>query len=175
MQNHYPYGRYNGKDIIPFSKFLDENSYLNRMYQSDIALKEFLEEIKNCKQKTIVIYFGDHQPAFIDRYKKYENYEQNFYTSYLIWANFDIEEKQDEFMCPNFISSYVLDLIGKKKSSYDNFISDLNSKIYHMNYETYTTYDGNTYSNNDINGPCYDLLNEYRIVQYYHMYDEEVK
>lgn len=175
MQNHYPYGTYNGDDLIMYSKFRDENSYFNRMHHTDIALEEFLNELKNCKQKTIVVFFGDHQPAFIDRYKKYEDVSKQYYTSYMIWANYDIEEKQDMYLSPNFVPSYVLDLIGKKKSSYDNFVSYVHSQIYYMNHQDYTTYDGNTYLINDKNGPCYDLLNEYKIVQYYHMYDEEVK
>lgn len=129
IQNH---GGYEGND---FDKVIVEdneqlNNYMNLIDISDDAFKEFIEYLKEYDEKTVVLMFGDHQPGIpIDfdkpEYFKGENikfFEQSGYlTSYIMWANYDVDWKEYSITSPNFLSAILKQNAGLPLDSWDKF------------------------------------------------------
>lgn len=101
MQNHAPFNQA-GYPELEFRQTLphDENWALEASYQSlhesDAYLGEFLNAIDKLKEKTVVLWFGDHAMGMLDEYSKSEDKQERdiaHLTPYFVYANFDIDEK----------------------------------------------------------------------------------
>lgn len=114
IQNHMPYKYelYDEYDISLESEVLTEEeiggltAYVQGVYDSDKSLKKLTSYLSNIDEPTIVILFGDHLPIINNSYEIYEknnivksdedislNLEMHK-TPYLIWSNYDIEDKE---------------------------------------------------------------------------------
>ena len=100
MQNHLPYN-----DVDPNGiQFLDGDndiiSYLQSEYLADMALKNLIDYLSEYKEDVIVLFFGDHQPNLNqkDLYSLTGNYAEDSASQvvpFFIWANFDINKKDN--------------------------------------------------------------------------------
>lgn len=112
MQNHSNYGGdFDNFDpqIVAKFKNTSSNKYLNKylslMYETDQDVASLLSELSQSDRKTIVVFWGDHQPNdYVVRpiYKEYgldfdnqtyEQQQQRQKTPFFIWANYDIQEQ----------------------------------------------------------------------------------
>ena len=91
MQNHQPYAG-NGTGDAEFSLYLDG------IRESDRALGQFLEQLKESGEPTIVFFVGDHYPMFThsnttyqDAGIDYANSAEIYQQSYLVWSNYDAD------------------------------------------------------------------------------------
>ena len=112
MQNHSNYGgdfdNFDPQIVAKFkntysNKYL--NKYLSLMYETDQDVASLLSELSQSDRKTIVVFWGDHQPNdYVVRpiYKEYgldfdnqtyEQQQQRQKTPFFIWANYDIQEQ----------------------------------------------------------------------------------
>lgn len=120
MQNHMKYEmkNYDEHDIEVYSDILSDSEILtlenytqgiveaNKMYNK---LKKYFE---NCEEDTILIMFGDHLPLLGDSYRSiYEKTSLSgldyWSTPYIIWSNYNFEEK---VAMPDTISTSSLGL-----------------------------------------------------------------
>ena len=109
MQNHSNYGGdFDNFDpqIVAKFKNTSSNKYLNKylslMYETDQDVASLLSELSQSDRKTIVVFWGDHQPNdYVVRpiYKEYgldfdnqtyEQQQQRQKTPFFIWANYYI-------------------------------------------------------------------------------------
>ena len=111
MQNHSNYGgdfdNFDPQIVAKFkntysNKYL--NKYLSLMYETDQDVASLLSELSQSDRKTIVVFWGDHQPNdYVVRpiYKEYgldfdnqtyEQQQQRQKTPFFIWANYDLPE-----------------------------------------------------------------------------------
>lgn len=97
MMNHASYdtAQYPKLEFMVRGK---ENTLLAHSYQSlhmaDKYLGEFLEEVDELEERTVVLWFGDHAAGILDDYYKSEDKSDRDLaqlTPYFIYANFDIE------------------------------------------------------------------------------------
>lgn len=101
MQNHAPYYKSNYDDSDYHFTFSvpgwDQNfcdtilAYLESAYRADGYLGEFLENLNNLDEKTVVLFYGDHAPGIfsITHQGEDENAAQlTQLTPYFIWSNF---------------------------------------------------------------------------------------
>ena len=97
--------------------------YLTLIDMSDEALAYFLGELKNVKEPTMVVMFGDHQPSVETEFfeKLYgmrwtevpgELKINSFKTPYLIWTNYDREVSDAGDMSAFMLGSLVLEEAG---------------------------------------------------------------
>ena len=136
MQNHSGYTT----GLLPADKQTDYridgvydaevNEYLALIDESDRALKQFIEQLRNLDRKVIVVFFGDHQPFFPDRYNdawftnedEATHAERLWQTDYVIWANYDVagcdqtSEKIDT--STNYLGSLMMQLVGAPLTDY---------------------------------------------------------
>lgn len=184
MQNHLPYNFYR-KDGIDYlfdaggdDNEVDEfNVYLQYVNASDNALLELVNFIKNYDEDTILIFFGDHQPA-IDAYSmygsnEYSEEEASYVVPFFIWANYDIEEQYDIEVSTNYLQSLLFQTASLPMNSYTKYMSELSMDIPVITSQYYKDKDGNLYRIDDIESPYYDRVKEYRDIVYYYMFDNK--
>ena len=122
--------------------------------------------------------FGDHQPALDDAFveditssysgdSEIEKRQQRYITPYMIWSNYDtgVEQMQKD-MSLNYLGANLLDIMGYR-TSYTNYLLNLETEIPVMNAVGYQTKDDVWHGWEEEN----NLINEYKIVQYYETFD----
>lgn len=186
MQNHSGYS----EDFDNFtpeitatdcgSESLDR--YLSLIRETDRALEELIGYFSEQEEDTMIVFFGDHQPADYvveplwnalgkngaelteeEQAKRYE-------VPFLIWANFEIEEAQDMEISANYLSGYALRAAGLPLPAYEQYLETLRKEVPVLSEKTLITRDGYAGQPDAYEG---DLLKDYRILQYYLMFDRE--
>lgn len=187
IQNHggYTGGKGTIEETIKITdKNLDDKEatqYVNLVKESDNALKKLIEYYKGVDEKTMIVFFGDHQPAFrSDFYDKLlgketsklsiEETKEMYKTPYLIWANYDIEEEKRDISL-NYLSSYLVKAAGLKTTPYQNFLLELSKEIPVITDNFYIGNDGKVYEA-DEESVYTEKLNQYAILQYGNMFDK---
>ncbi len=188
MQNHGGYASIN-PSIDVTSQPADEDmqtpqlqEYLSLLYESDAAFKELVEYYENVERDTIILMFGDHQPGLgNESYEKMdarvlaedatlEEKQKQYISSFVMWANFDIEEQEDVFLSANYLRPFLLKTAGMDLSSYDSFLLELREKIPAINAFGYCDTDGNWYEIDDIQN---SMLQQYSWLHYYNVFDKK--
>ena len=162
MQNH---GGYTQKyeNFIADVHAPDLNSaqldqYLSLMKVSDQEFENLVAYFENKEEKTIIVFFGDHQPSdavvrpILRWNQKLVMNEEDawlrYQVPYVIWANYDIEDGRDVDTDISFLAAQVLNRADMPTTAYQNFLLELAE---HPDSDT--------------------LKNQYEILQYYFMFD----
>ena len=190
MQNH---GSYDGStletgddvqiqgDLQSYSK---AEQYLNMIKMSDNALKELVHYFEKVDEPTVIVFFGDHQPdleeSFYNRLLhtdiqklEGEDLEQLYKVPFLIWANYDIPEQTVERTSNNYLSTYLAEITGIKKTGYLNFLTKLREEIPAINAIGYWDKNGKFYEIDDKKSPYYDLIHQYNLLEYNNLFGKD--
>ena len=181
MQNHSNYGGdFDNFDpqIVAKFKNTSSNKYLNKylslMYETDQDVASLLSELSQSDRKTIVVFWGDHQPNdYVVRpiYKEYgldfdnqtyEQQQQRQKTPFFIWANYDIQEQTNVEISLNYLNILLFETAGLQLDEYQNAVG-------------YRNDDGDLVEYDDAPEEIQNLLNEYQNIQYYRMEREYSK
>lgn len=134
------------------------DQYLSLMKVSDQEFENLINYFENEEEKTIIVFFGDHQPSDAV-VRPILRWNQNMGTSeedawlryqvpYVIWANYDIEEGTEVDTDISFLAAQVLECADMPTTAYQNFLLKL------------------------AENPDSDTLKkQYEILQYYFMFD----
>lgn len=141
MQNHLPYlsggvpdedrSNYMTWSVTDGESIPETNEYLDLIDESDRALQGFLTALAEIDRPVVVLFFGDHQPAFSREYNdalfsgedQLDHEARIWQTEYVIWANYDVagsaqvSERLDT--STNYLGSVLLDVIGAPLSDWD--------------------------------------------------------
>ena len=164
MQNH---GGYTGEDKNFTSDVHAEDlnsaqldKYLSLMKISDQELKRLVDYFKSEQEKTLIVFFGDHQPsdAVVRPILKkngvntsnmsVEQAQLRYIVPYVVWANFDMEEEMQADTDISFLMADILDRVNLPTTAYQKFLLKLEK-----------------------NPESEELLEQYEILQYYFMFD----
>lgn len=183
MQNHGGYGEWGGFEqdvyLTEYPGLKEASMYLTLMRHTDDALKMLISYFEKVEEPTMIVMFGDHQPALSDGtydilYGKDENEvgdeerEKRYMTPFLIWNNYGLPEENIEKMSANYLSSYVFWKAGFSLTPYQKQLLDLYQYYPVINVLGVYDADGTFWSWEDImNSPDYEKLHDYQIVQYY--------
>lgn len=195
MQNHSNYGgdfdNFDPQIVAKFkntysNKYL--NNYLSLMYETDQDVASLLSELSQSDRKTIVVFWGDHQPNdYVVRpiYKEYgldfdnqtyEQQQQRQKTPFFIWANYDIQEQTNVEISLNYLNILLFETAGLQLDEYQTFRKNLwQGQIPMMNAVGYRNDDGDLVEYDDAPEEIQNLLNEYQNIQYYRMEREYSK
>lgn len=69
--------------------------YVNQLYEMDQFISELLADLTERDENTIVVFYGDHLPP-INMEEEYVKDSDQFETQYVIWANYEIEETNED-------------------------------------------------------------------------------
>ena len=167
-------------DINEFENYPETNQYLSLIKESDAAFENLVKYFSKIKEPTIICMFGDHQPALADGFmenltfntdKSLLEIEQAKRTvPYIIWANFDIEEQENQDMSLNYLSSYLLKCANIENTAFNEYLLNLYAQLPIINSVGYYDSQKNMYSTQD-NSKYEYKLNEYEYMSYYFLND----
>ena len=164
MQNHGGYTEeyeYFTSDVHAEDLNSDQlDQYLSLMKVSDREFENLVEYFSTEQEKTIIVFFGDHQPSDavvrpILRWNgvntsdmSVEQAQLRYIVPYVIWANYDIEEETEADTDISFLMAEVLERADMPTTAYQKFLLELEK-----------------------NPESEALLEQYEILQYYYMFD----
>lgn len=189
MQNHggYQESRETYNHCIKlqgeYAGFHQAEQYLSLIHASDEALQYLINRLEEFPEDTVVLIFGDHQPKI----------EPEFYAAlnggtlddldeqmlqhtvpFMIWANFDIEERDLGLTSLNFLAGHLLDAAGLKRTAYHEYLEDVEQAIPAMNALGYYSQEHGCFvPYEEATGREKRILDDYRIVQYNAFFDRE--
>jgi hypothetical protein len=142
MQNHSSYS----KEYDNFTPDVEvENSngsatllerYLSLIKVSDSAFEQLIDYFSNVDEPTVILMFGDHQPAdwvVAPIYKlngitdtdSWSESEERYEVPFVLWANYDIEEETVEGISANYLNTLLFEAAGLPMSPYQLYMKDM--------------------------------------------------
>lgn len=189
IQNHSPYDKdaANFKQPIKIesSKYdAEANRYLNLIKYSDDSLKQLTGYFEKCKEPTIILFLGDHQPRLTDEFMnkitngQYQTWSseqmmKRYQVPFVIWANYDIKEQHIEKTSMNYIQSILTKTAGVKMTGYQRFLNEVRKEVPTITSQGYWGKNGKFYQINDKGSPYYGIIQKYRMIQYNMMFDKK--
>ena len=181
MQNHggYKYNLGSWKDTVHITNMKGEypeaEQYLSLVKESDIAFSELIDWFSAWDEPTVILMFGDHQPGieqgfYEELYGKSldqvngEDMLKRYTVPFLIWANYDIEAKDNVLTSTNYLQNLLLETAGLPKGSVNNFVDKVKAEVPAINALGHYDTSGN-WLNNDTLKP--EILSQYKNLEYY--------
>ncbi len=192
MQNHGGYSKSssNFDECIQITStetyYNKATKYLSLVKASDNAFKELIEYFENVDEPTVICMFGDHQPSIetefiasllgVDNINNLtiEQEQARHVTPFIIWANYDIEEKYIDKLSANYLSSYMLDVAGLKLTEYNKYLLKLSETLPVIDTVGYIDCNDNYYKWS-AKSEYSDILGEYEKIQYNNIFDSQHK
>ena len=179
MQNHLSYNDRSFENNVYLKDYNDEahfevNQYLSLVKKSDEAFEYIVNYFKKYDEPTIIMMFGDHQPNLVENYpevfgKTAEEYDESKYiVPMVLWANYDIEEKDLGDISMNYLSNTLLETAKVEKTKYMRYLGKL--------YKKYPVITTNVYKDSKGRFNRYETVPEelkmYEYIQYNNMFDD---
>ena len=129
------------------------DQYLTLVTMTDQAVQTLIDYFSRSDEKTLICFWGDHQPEIGDDFWEYclgkdqsslnfDEQQLEYQSKFFIWANYDIPEKQDQLLSANDLSSYLLSLTGLQMTGYNRYLLGQMKSIPAMNAYGYLGTDG---------------------------------
>ena len=173
MQNHYPMS---GSYAQPFTVDASVGvvrkqlaAFSRGLRYSDAALRDFLTRLEQSEEKTAVVFYGDHAPAFWPRSRVFEqNEEQLRRTPFFLWTSFDRLPPRDlPLTSPTQFLPLLLDELDAPVTPFYALLGALYDEVPAMATGEYHTADGEVVTDPDeLDRTAQALLEDYRMVQY---------
>lgn len=191
MQNHsgYQQGWYHldrtvdlAGDSIGTSNVASQ--YFSLIRESDNALKELINHYQNSDERTMIVFFGDHQPPLENEFyealygkrlddRSTKEVLQQYGVPFFIWANYDIPEQQNVQISTNFLSTLTAELAGFPLTDYQKLHAELMQKLPVATTVGFMTADGTvTNDESTLDPDTQKLYEDYRIMAYNHLFDK---
>lgn len=163
----------------------EAGQFLNLMKKSDDALKELIDYFKKVDEPTVLVFFGDHQPRVENEFynelfnssdkneMKLLREEKKYRVPFMIWANYDIKEKENVNISANYLSAYTMKAIGGQMSGYDKYLMDMYKKMPVITDIACMDSKGNLYDPDEKDNKMREQVREYQAVQYNGLIDTE--
>ena len=173
MQNHYPMVD-NYDDPIPVGGVSEKtarqySNYARGLRFSDDALRDFVSELEQSDEKTAVVFYGDHQPAFWDE----DVYERNSdlgmrQTPFFLWTNFrDLPSGQTPpLTSPIYFLPMLFDQLGAPLPPWYVLLLELHEQVPAMEQGEYFLPTGQKVTEDELSARAQRLLRDYRLMQY---------
>ena len=159
--------------------------YFSLMKESDQAIQALVEHYSQVDEKTMIVFFGDHQPPLGNTFfealygKKLderdpEEVQQAYETPFFIWANYDIPERDDLRISSNYLGVLAAEVAGLPLTGYQQLLSRLMDALPVASTAGYVTADGQvTQEVEELPGYVQSLYREYELAAYNHLFDEK--
>ncbi|MCR5847706.1 MAG: LTA synthase family protein [Lachnospiraceae bacterium] len=184
MQNHGGYDVNHGNIDNPIkidgvSDYLPAEIYLGLVKESDNAFKYLTDYFSNVSEPTMIVMFGDHNPAFTEEFflelydkrggmNDLEDATCKYTTQYIIWTNYDSDFDEPDTISTNYLGSYVLLCSNLEMTEYDKFLLKQRKKVSAIGKFGIKMPDGTFKGYPDTDN---SLLEDYKILQYLRVED----
>lgn len=182
MQNHggYEFGGFPSEILVDGMDILSVNQYLTLLDKSDDALKYLIEYFSEYEEDTMIVFFGDHQPAVSNDFfntlagasaTAYDSTVKKFIIPFFIWTNYDTPEEEVPLTSLNYLSTVMMKRAGIGLDGYFAFIDDIMQELPAISFHGYKTTGLEKINHVSwAEGRDKELINKYNIVQYYNMF-----
>ena len=159
--------------------------YFSLMKESDQAIQALVEHYSQVDEKTMIVFFGDHQPPLGNTFfetlygKKLderdpEEVQQAYEAPFFIWANYDIPERDDLRISSNYLGVLAAEVAGLPLTGYQQLLSRLMDALPVASTAGYVTAEGQiTQEVEELPGYVQSLYREYELAAYNHLFDEK--
>ena len=189
MQNHsgYAQGWNNLERTIDLPDRLARTDSSARQYfalarESDDALRELIGYYSQQDEPTMIVFFGDHQPPLTNSFyeelygkklseRTTEEVLRQYAVPFFIWTNYDIQEKQDVVISPNYLGVLTAQMAGLPMTGFMNFLSQLYEALPAVTPVGFVTGDGQYLARSELNEEQRRLLDIYETLNYCGMVD----
>ncbi len=121
-------------------KYSEADRYLSLIKKSDEAFQYLLDYFSQCDEPTMIVMFGDHQPAvedaFFDDISGIPSTEISaqdrlmwYQTPFIIWTNYEQPSVNIEKLSSVFLSSYMLKAAGLELTPYNEYLLKLSEDV----------------------------------------------
>lgn len=180
MQNHggYLWQTSEVKVLSPEGDMQDANEYLSLINRSDQAFEELITYFEQVDTPTVILMFGDHQPVLTEFWQTLETCDveneiarkmQEYCVPFIIWANYDIEEKVYDGISSNYLSLVLKEVSNQPLTEYQQYLKTLMEKYPVITSRGVKDINNNWYSMEDAGN--IKEIQEYNIVQYWNLND----
>ncbi len=152
MENHVPHTSNSTPHIFPTTNLSPSlydtvAGYVSNVSHADQMFENLVNYFEQQDEPTIIIMFGDHQPSFSTQLVKDFEYNHNYMTTYMAYANFDTNVELPSLTSANFLSAYMYQMAGLPMPFYQ-MVNYEHAQLFSA-YNAYSTIDllGNTYLN----------------------------
>ena len=147
MQNHSSYAQgWNNLEktiTLPTEQRTADTTaeqYLSLMRASDDALRDLIAHYEQSPEPTMIVFFGDHQPplknAFYEQLygkpldqRTTEEVLKQYATPFFLWTNYDIQEREDVVLSPNYLGVLTAKAAGLPLTGFMSFLSQLYEEL----------------------------------------------
>ena len=183
MQNHGGYSdtydnftpdiTVEGVESTPLSQ------YLSLVRLSDQALEKLISYFEETDEKTIVVFFGDHQPndtvaapilnlnGMTTKTLTEDQLKLRYEVPYVIWANYDIDAESGKDTSANYLAADVLHYAGISENAYGSYLLELQQNYPVISAMRVLTKDGLDTNSSSLK----QELKDYQSLQYYQLFD----
>ena len=183
MQNHGGYSdtydnftpdiTVEGVESTPLSQ------YLSLVRLSDQSLEKLITYFEEADEKTIVVFFGDHQPndtvaapilnlnGMTTKTLTEDQLKLRYEVPYVIWANYDIDAESGKDTSANYLAADVLHYAGISENAYGSYLLELQQDYPVISAMRVLTKDGLDTKSSSLK----QELKDYQSLQYYQLFD----
>lgn len=183
MQNHGGYSdlydNFTADIKVDGVENISLSQYLSLIKLSDQSLEKLISYFKDEEEKTMIVFFGDHQPndAVASPILKQngmsvktlteEQLKLRYQVPYVIWANYDIEEATGRDTSVNYLAADMLSYAQIPEDAYGLWLRELQEEYPVISAMRVLTKDGT-----DTNASALkEELKDYQSLQYYQLFD----
>ena len=187
IQNHSGYKLTDGvveKEVTITNDDVREEQaeqYLNLIKKTDEALETLITYFQSVDQPTVIVMYGDHQPRVGDSFYNslygkssnkltLEETEKKYQVPVMIWANYNIKEKDNLDISANYLGSYLAKMTGQKLTGYNKYLLDLEKKVPVITAICYKGDNGKTYDVGE-KSKYTKYIDQYEMIQYNELID----
>lgn len=183
MQNHGgyqdQYGNFTPDISVKDSTNFSLQQYLSLVKLSDSALESLISYFKDADEKTVIVFFGDHQPSdavastvlakngMSWNHLTEEQQKLRYQVPYVVWANYDIDEETGADTSANYLAAEVLERAGVPLDEYRSYLMHLKTEYPVISAARTVKADGSEVRASDEK----DEMDIYRKLQYYELFD----
>lgn len=183
MQNHGgyqdQYGNFTPDISVKDSTNFSLQQYLSLVKLSDSALESLISYFKDADEKTVIVFFGDHQPSdavastvlakngMSWNHLTEEQQKLRYQVPYVVWANYDIDEETGADTSANYLAAEVLERAGVPLDEYRSYLMNLKTEYLVISAVRTVKADGSEVRASDEK----DEMDIYRKLQYYELFD----
>lgn len=173
MQNHYPMADiYDDPIAVTGLADRDEEAqvsgYARGLQHSDSALRKLIAALDAHDERTILVFYGDHQPAIWSSETRSKNSERTLKeTVFFVWANFG--EAQHEPLpttSPIHFMNHVFELADAPIPPYYALLAELEKELPAMEHGMLIDSKNRLVDFEDLSPRARELLHDHQLVQY---------
>lgn len=192
MQNHssYAQGWNNLEDSVSVEGDDSGNAavyaqYFSLIRESDRAIQELVTHYAASKEKTMIVFFGDHQPPlgndFYERLygksldsRTTKEVFQEYGVPFFIWANYDIPEKDNVVISANNLGTLTAQLAGFPLTNWEKLHAELMDILPVSSTVGFITKSGTvTDQETELPEATQKLYKKYRLMAYNYLFDKK--